>query len=118
MSNHGLDGLVARQFAAARSFFELPVERKLEIMVDKYHRCSGRHGCAGGLSPGYAAENASLCARPHCPGCVRICHGDMSEWETGNKTAGNLSDCHDPLPSDENGQEHTGRLSSRRVDLR
>ena len=30
---------MARQFAAARAFFELPVERKMEIMVDKYHRC-------------------------------------------------------------------------------
>ena len=38
MSHHGLDDLVARQFAAARAFFALPVERKMEIMVDKYQR--------------------------------------------------------------------------------
>ena len=42
MSNHGIDDLVVRQFAAARAFFELPVERKMEIMVDKYHRCGIR----------------------------------------------------------------------------
>jgi isopenicillin N synthase-like dioxygenase len=39
VSQHGLDDLVERQFAAARAFFELPIERKMEIMVDKYHRC-------------------------------------------------------------------------------
>ena len=38
VSQHGLDDLVQRQFAAARAFFELPTERKMEIMVDKYHR--------------------------------------------------------------------------------
>jgi len=40
VSNHGLDDLVTKQFGAARAFFELPTERKMEIMVDKYHRCS------------------------------------------------------------------------------
>jgi len=38
VSNHGLDDLVTKQFATAREFFELPTERKMEIMVDKYHR--------------------------------------------------------------------------------
>lgn len=30
---------MTRQFAAAKAFFDLPVDRKMEIMVDKYHRC-------------------------------------------------------------------------------
>ena len=33
-----MDDLVTKQFAAARTFFELPTDRKMEIMVDKYHR--------------------------------------------------------------------------------
>jgi isopenicillin N synthase-like dioxygenase len=37
--NHGLDEVVGKHFDMSRKFFQLPVERKMEIITDENAKC-------------------------------------------------------------------------------
>jgi isopenicillin N synthase-like dioxygenase len=37
--NHGLEDLIQRHFEQTRAFFALPMKRKMDVMIDSYHRC-------------------------------------------------------------------------------